>query len=76
MNSQWMTVPCADTFAHTVRELAEDTGRVLPKLPAVVRVPDLNAMATGARPNSWCARQTVRHLALEAPKIMQYCKLK
>ncbi len=71
-----MSVPCEDTFAHTAREMTEDIGCILPKLHAVVRVPDLNAMATGARKNSWRARQTARHLALEAPKTMQYCKLK
>ncbi len=51
MNSQWMSVLCAGTFVHTARELTEDIGCILPK-----RVPDLNAMATGARPNSWRAR--------------------
>ncbi len=76
MNSQWMSVSCADTFAHTVREMTEDIDCILPKLHAVVRVPDLNAMATGARPNSWRARQTARHLALEASNKMQHCKLK
>ncbi len=49
MNSQWLSVPCADTFAHTVREMTEDIGCILPKLHAVVRVSDLNAIATGAR---------------------------
>ncbi len=57
-------------------QLNEDIGCILLKLHAVVRVPDLNAMATGARPNSWRARQTARHLALEAPQTMQYSKLK
>ncbi len=76
MNSQWMSVTRADTFAHTVREMTEDIGCILPKLHAVVCVADLNTMATGARPNSWRARQTARHLALEAPNTMQYCKLK
>ncbi len=76
MNSQWISVPCADTFAHTVREMTEDIGCILPKLHAVVRVPDLNTMATGVRPNAWRARQTAGHLAHEDPNTIQYCKLK
>ncbi len=67
MNSQCMSVLCAGTFVHTVRELTKDIGCILPK-----RVPDLKPMATGARPNSWRARQMARHLALEAPKTKAY----
>ncbi len=57
-------------------KMTEDVSCILPKLHAVVRVPDLNAMATGVRPNAWRARQTAGHLALEAPNKMQHCKLK
>ncbi len=54
-----------------VRELTEGIGCVLPKLRAIVRADDLNAMALkvgvicrhGPCPNSWRARQTARRKA-------------